>query len=509
MTPTPEDFRPGEQKLRAGLLTDKPAEPCAIVIFGATGDLAQRKLFPALIHLTREGALAPQTVMIAVSRRPIQDAAFRQTVLDSAGKFAPESLGDENLSGQFAARIFTCVEDDLAELLRRLCASHGTCGNVLFYLSVPPTGYEAIVRKIGIWELSNTKEGWRRIIVEKPFGWDLASARRLNQTLGEVFREEQIYRIDHYLGKETVQNIVVLRLANALFEPLWNHKYIDHIQITAAESLGVEDRAAYYEEAGAMRDMVQNHMLQVLALIAMEPPSNLNAESIRDEKNKVLAAIRPLTEQDVHTSVVRAQYSAGAMNGKPVPGYLDEHGVNPKSRVETFCALRLWIDNWRWTGVPIYLRTGKRLANRGTEVTVEFKAVPHVVFASSPQNRLEPNILSIRIQPDEGISLKFMAKLPGYALRLAPANMAMRYGESFSGRLSDAYERLLHDAIIGDATLYARRDAVEMGWEFASRILDTWEADLTTPLPQYPAGTWGPQEADQLIATDRRKWRKL
>jgi glucose-6-phosphate 1-dehydrogenase len=503
---------------RAGLLQAREADPCLIVIFGATGDLAQRKLFPALMNLARGGDLPGETIMLAVSRHPLDQSAFRQTVLDSAAKFAPDAPRDPEFLAQFANRLFVHSEDlsgtdplvTLPAQLMQLAESHGTHGNVLFYLSVPPSTYEPLVLKLGASGLTRSAAGsWTRIIVEKPFGRDLDTARRLNSTLATVFNESQIYRIDHYLGKETVQNILVLRLGNALFEPLWNYRYIDHVQITAAESLGVEDRAAYYEESGALRDMIQNHLLQILAMVAMEPPATLSPEAIRDEKNKALAAIRPFTPEDVRKSVVRAQYAAGAVSGRAVPGYLDETGVGPHSRMETFAALRLWIDNWRWKGVPFYLRTGKRMPKRSTEVAIQFRDVPHMVFDDSPLNQFERNTLAIRIQPNEGISLKFNAKLPGHALNLRGVDMEFRYGTSFGGRISDAYERLLLDAMIGDPTLYARRDAVEAGWNFATPILLHWEHDSATELPQYPAGSWGPPEADILLAQDGRRWRKI
>ncbi|MBI5060168.1 glucose-6-phosphate dehydrogenase [candidate division KSB1 bacterium] len=508
----------GDNPFRAGLLQDRAADPCLIVIFGATGDLAQRKLFPALMNLARGGELARETVMIAVSRRPLDASVFRATVLDSAAKFAPDSPRDPDFLERFAHRLFVHSEElsgtnpfvTLPDKLKQIAAAHNTRDNILFYLSVPPSTYEPLVLKLGASGLARSAEnGWTRIIVEKPFGRDLQTARRLNTTLAEAFDEQQIYRIDHYLGKETVQNILVLRLANALFEPLWNYRYIDHVQITAAEALGVEDRAAYYEESGALRDMIQNHLLQILAMVAMEPPATLTPEAIRDEKNKALAAIRPLTADDVRKSVVRAQYAAGAVSGRAVPEYLAEQGVNPQSRTETFTALRLWIDNWRWKGVPFYLRTGKRMPKRSTEVAIQFRDVPHMVFDDSPLNQVERNTLAIRIQPNEGISLKFNAKLPGHALHLRGVDMEFRYGTSFGGRISDAYERLLLDGMLGDPTLYARRDAVEAGWSFASPILKHWEQDIASELPQYPAGSWGPAEADILLAQDGRRWRKI
>jgi glucose-6-phosphate 1-dehydrogenase len=503
---------------RAGLTEERPPDPCVLVIFGAGGDLAQRKLFPALMNLARDGSLPEQCVMLGVFRSPRDDEHFRKTVFESAGKYAPEVPLDDAFKEKFGKRIFAVPENPaegesyklLPGVIERLSKDFNTRGNVLFYLSVPPSQYAHIVKDLGASGLTTPKErAWTRIIVEKPFGHDLASARELNHTLGEVFKEEQIYRIDHYMGKETVQNILVLRLANSFLEPLWNNHYIDHVQITAAESLGVEERAAYYEEAGALRDMIQNHLLQIMSMVALEPPATLAPEAIRNEKTKVLEAIRPFTTQDLTTSVVRAQYAAGAVNGRDVPGYLSEKGVNAQSRTETFCALRVWLDNWRWQGVPFYLRTGKRLPKRITEVAIQFKPIPHNVFQLSPTDLVDPNILAIRIQPNEGITLKFIAKLPGHAVRLRSVDMEFRYGTSFGGRISDAYERLLLDAMLGDPTLFARRDAVEEGWKFADPILRAWSADQSMPIPQYGSGSWGPSEADDLIEGDDREWRIL
>jgi glucose-6-phosphate 1-dehydrogenase len=496
---------------REGMLADSPADPCALIIFGGTGDLARRKLFPCLMHLAREGRLSDKTVFLCVSRRPLDQTSFRNDVIESARKFAPGSVPDEEFAKSFAARIFTVSDDtSFVNLSKQLAdlASLGGPRNHLFYLSIPPTGYAPTIHGLGQAGLANPQTGaWSRIIIEKPFGRDLKSARELNRAAAEVFQEEQIYRIDHYLGKETVQNILVLRLANTLFEPVWNHHYVDHVQITAAEALGVEERAQYYEESGALRDMIQNHLLQILAMIAMERPASLAAEAIRDEKRKVLEAVRPL--EDVSSLVVRAHYAAGAVTGKAVPGYLEENGVSKNSRTETFAALKLHIDNWRWTGVPFYLRTGKRLPKRVTEVAIVFRKVPHTVFAQSPVDKLDQNVLAIRIQPNEGISLKFEAKLPGHALHVRPVDMDFRYGTSFGGRISDAYERLMLDAMIGDQTLFARRDSVEEGWRIVQPVLDYWCSDKSEPLPQYVAGSWGPAEADAMLAADGRRWRKL
>ena len=491
-------------------------EPCLIVIFGATGDLAHRKLFPALLNLAWEHHLTDNTVMLSVSRQPVDEGEFRAGVLESFVQFAKDSETDDAFRMQFVQRIFTFAEDseqvgpfiELPKVQERLTQKFNTRGNVLYYLSVPPSAYESIVGDLKDSGLSRPKSGgWVRIIVEKPFGHDLDSARKLNQQLSDAFDEEQIYRIDHYLGKETVQNIMVLRLANMFLEPLWNRRYIDHVQITAAESLGVEDRAAYYEGAGALRDMLQNHLLQIMSLMAMEPPPNLSPQAVRDEKTKVLASLRPFTDADLEKNVIRGQYVSGSIDNQVVPGYLDEKGVNPKSRTETYVAMRLFIDNWRWSGVPFYLRTGKRLPKRVTEVAAQFRPVPHFVFGRSPNDVIEPNVLTIRIQPDEGIKLRIIAKVPGHAFQLNPVDMEFGYQRSFTGRLHDAYEILLLDAILGDPTLFARRDAVEEGWEFVEPILQAWKSDRV-PLATYTAGTWGPTEADIMIASDNRRWRK-
>jgi len=501
---------------RAGMLMEHPADPCVLIIFGGTGDLAQRKLFPSLAHLVSEGRVSEQTQFLCVSRKDSDQGAFRAEVIDNAKKLAPASMPNDEFARKFADRMFLVTDSGeggrFDKLRSRLGEMAGAGGprNHLFYLSIPPTGYAPTIAALGAVGLANPEAGaWSRIIIEKPFGRDFASAEALNSAAAAVFREEQIYRIDHYLGKETVQNILVLRLANTLFEPIWNHHYVDHVAITAAEILGVEERAQYYEESGALRDMIQNHLMQILAMIAMERPSSLAPEAIRDEKRKVLECVRPIHPEEVAQSAVRAQYSAGAVAGKAVQGYLQESGVNPNSRTETYAALKLHIDNWRWSGVPFYLRTGKRLAKRVTEVAIVFRNVPHQVFSQSPVDRLEQNVLAIRIQPNEGISLKFEAKLPGHALHVRPVEMDFRYGTSFGGRLSDAYERLLLDAMIGDQTLFARRDSVEEGWRIVQPVLDNWAQDSNDLLPQYVAGSWGPAEADLLLAARQHRWRKL
>lgn len=507
-----------ENPFRSGLTSERPPEPCVIVIFGAGGDLALRKLFPALMHLAQDKLMPERWAVIGVFRRERDETEFREAVFAAAKRFAPDLILDDAFRREFESHLHVCADDPsggggytkLARRIGLVSEQIGAQGNVLYYLSVPPSAYGSIAQSLGASGLDRAPGGgWRRLVVEKPFGHDLDSARELSVTLSRVFREEQIYRIDHYMGKETVQNILALRLANVFLEPLWNSKYIDHVQLTAAESIGVEDRAGYYEDAGALRDMLQNHLLQTLAMLAMEPPASLDPETIRSEKAKVLEAVRPLAVTDTMANAVRAQYSAGAVAGSAALAYVDERGVNPASRTETFAALRLQIDNWRWAGVPFYLRTGKRLPKRITEVAIQFKSVPHRVFPHSPANRIEPNVLAVRIQPQEGITLKFLAKLPGHTLNLRPVDMEFRYGTSFGGRISDAYERLLLDAMLGDPTLFARRDAVEESWKIVTPVLDRWRADPAFPLFTYPAGAWGPAAADLLIEQDNRVWRCL
>ncbi len=488
-------------------------DPFTLVIFGAAGDLAHRKLFPALYNLMLDGFLGAECKILGVARTSYQGEEFRQELRQTVSQYsrrAPDTAvldqllanttyvkADFNESGQYRA-----LKETLDDV------SLGFPKNHLFYLATPPSAYPNIARNLGsVGLVRPDQDHWTRIIVEKPFGHDLTSALALNSELHQVFDESQIYRIDHYLGKETVQNILVFRFANGIFEPLWTRQYIDHVQITVAESLGVAGRGPYYDQAGALRDMVQNHMLQLVSLIAMEPPVAFEADSVRDEKVKVLRSIRPFTTRDVTDWTVRAQYEEGIVSGEEVAGYLDEPDIASDSRTETFVALRLLIDNWRWAGVPFYLRTGKRLPKRATEIAIQFKTAPHRFFQQTETPELAPNLLTIKIQPDEGISLRFGAKVPGPAIKVRTVNMEFLYDTSFAGAPPEAYERLLLDAMMGDSTLFTRRDEVEAAWSLVSSILDGWERARAS-IPTYRAGSWGPELADTLIERDGFHWRR-
>ncbi len=502
--------------LREGLSARAVPQPCSIIIFGATGDLTHRKLIPALYNLAADGELPPGTTVIGFARRPKTDDEFRLELKETTQKYSRQTVRDE--VWQSFARSLTYhqseFEDEsgyrtLAERLEKIESEGGTRGNRLFYFAAAPEQFEPILKNLRAAGLNRAKSGgWARVIIEKPFGRDLASARELNRVVAKSFSEDQTYRIDHFLGKETAQNILVLRFANAIFEPIWNSRYIDHVQITAAETLGVEGRGGYYETAGALRDMVQNHMLQLLCLVAMEPPTDLRADSIRDEKIKVVRALRSYGSEEVAKFVVRGQYAGGAINGQDVPPYREEQRVDSKSETETYLALRVLIDNWRWSEVPIYVRVGKRLPKSATEISVHFKKAPMVLF-NRDSTVLDQNVLVIRIQPDEGISLRMMAKIPGTSLRIEPVKMDFHYGTSFGKPSPEAYERLLLDTMSGDATLFARRDEVEQAWAFIDIIEKAWAKKNVSPLTFYPAGSWGPEEADELLARDGRSWRRL
>ncbi|PYL82842.1 MAG: glucose-6-phosphate dehydrogenase [Verrucomicrobia bacterium] len=507
--------QPSLNPLREGISIRAVPQPCTIVIFGATGDLTHRKLIPALYNLAADGDLPPAVTIVGFARREKSDDQFRNELENASRKFSRQTVRDD-IWKTFAESIFyhrSEFEDEggyktLAKRLDKIDKESGTRGNRLFYLAAAPDQFESILKHLKAAGLNETCKGsWARVIVEKPFGTDLPSARELNRIVRNSFTEEQTYRIDHFLGKETAQNILVLRFANAIFAPLWNTHYVDSVQITAAETLGVETRAGFYEHAGALRDMVQNHLLQLLCLVAMEPPTDLGADSIRDEKVKVIRSLRHLSRNEVAANIVRGQYTEGAIHGDPVVGYRQEQNVKPDSHTETFVALRLFIDNWRWADVPIYMRVGKRLPKSATEISVHFKKAPPVLFN---KELCDQNVLVIRIQPDEGISLRIHAKVPGASFRIEPVKMDFHYGTSFGKASPEAYERLLLDAMSGDATLFARRDEVEEAWAFIDPIEEAWHAKKDAPgLFFYAAGSWGPEEADDLLARDGRAWRRL
>jgi glucose-6-phosphate 1-dehydrogenase len=503
--------------LREGLSSRPLPRPCSVVIFGASGDLTYRKLIPALYNIHADGDLPATTQIIGFARREKSDAAFREELTEALTKFSRSGMQADTWSG-LSNRIHYHRSEfgsedgyrTLAEKLDRFDAENGTDGNRLFYLSVSPAEFEGILAKLQQFGLSKAKPGsWARVIVEKPFGKNRETAHELNEKVQRVFDEEDTYRIDHYLGKETAQNIMVLRFANAIFEPLWNHRYIDHVQITAAEPMGVEGRGPYYDNSGALRDMVQNHLTQLLCLVAMEPPTDLSAESVRDEKVKVVRSMRKMSPEEVRANVVRAQYAEGCVHGKDVPAYRTEDRVNPQSVTETYVAMKVHVDNWRWAGVPFYIRVGKRMAKHCAEIAVFFKETPGVLF-NNAQAGLGPNVLVIRIQPDEGISLRMHSKRPGAQLAIESVKMDFQYGTSFGKPSPEAYERLLLDAMAGDATLFARRDEVDHAWAFVDCIETAWhEAPNPSPIAFYASGSWGPKEADDLLAADGRAWRRL
>ena len=489
-----------------------PADPCAIVIFGASGDLARRKLIPALYDLAANACLAPRAAILGFARSPMTDDAFRTVAGEATRKISEVGPVDEGKWRAFAPGLFYFMGDyndpesfrKLATRLAALDRECGLAGNRLFYLSTPPEVYTQAIDQLNRAGLAKpaSSKSWVRIIIEKPYGRDLASARALNQAVLRVFDESQVYRIDHYLGKETVQNLLVFRFGNGIFEPLWNRNYVDHVQITAAESLGVERRAAFYETAGAIRDMIQNHVLQLVSMVALEPPASFDATAVRNEKLKVLQSIRPFDADAVGRNIVRAQYGPGTLNGAAVLGYRQEPGVRPDSVTDTFVAAKLDIDNWRWAGVPFYLRTGKRLARRVTEISIHFRRAPHLVFRG---RNVEPNKLVLNIQPNEGISISFGAKLPGTELNIKSVSMDFSYRDSFGPGSRSAYATLLNDCMRGDATLFDRADSVEAAWGLVAPILDAW-CDGPPAIPAYPAGSWGPREAEELIERDGRSW---
>jgi glucose-6-phosphate 1-dehydrogenase len=491
-----------------------PVHPTSLVIFGATGDLAKRKLLPALYNLAHEGALPERFALVGNARSEMTDEEFREMALDSVREFSRRTPNEQVLAKLFGdTRYVTGSFDDdevyagIADALGDFDAVAGLTLNRCFYLSTAPTFFPVIVDALGRNELAHREDAEVRVIIEKPFGRSLAEARELNARVLSVFQEQQVFRIDHYLGKETVQNVLALRFANNMFEPLWNRNYIDNVQITASEEIGIGTRAGYYDTAGALRDLVQNHMLQLLSLLCMEPPVAFEADPVRDEKVKVLRAIQAPTPDDVPEMTVRAQYGPGNVAGVEVPGYVDEAGVPEGSTTETYAALRLEVHNWRWAGVPIYLRTGKRLARKVTEIAVTLKPVPHMAFQSELSMDVKPNVLVLTVQPNEGVSLSIGAKIPGTRMAIRPVNMEFLYGTAFLSESPEAYERLIIDAMRGDATLFTRNDEVEAQWNICDPIVNAW-SQVPGPLAQYPAGSQGPAEADGLLLGDNR-WRMI
>ncbi|MGE5647320.1 MAG: glucose-6-phosphate dehydrogenase [Acidobacteriota bacterium] len=502
-----------ENPFEDSLRFERRTPPCAAVIFGANGDLTRRKLIPALYRLARDRRLPPGFAVIGNSRTPLDDAQFREKMREAVGEFSDGEGLDGDMWRTFS-NLLCYVPGDMKdpEAYRRIGARLAeaekrfeTGGNVLFYLATQPSQYETAADGIGAAGLAEGK-GWRRLVIEKPFGHDLASARELNAHLQRIFPEQQIYRIDHYLGKETVQNILAFRFANGMFEPLWNRRYISNVQITAAEAIGVEGRGAYYEEAGALRDMIQNHLLQVMSTIGMEPAAAYEATAVRDERAKLLRSIRIMKPGEVALNAVAGQYGPARIGEKDEPGFRQEPGVKPDSQTPTYAAVTLFVDNWRWAGVPFYLRTGKRLPRRVTDIAIQYYAAPHAPFEGANGGAMSPNLLIIRIQPDEGISVRFLSKQPGGGMRLRPVSMDFNYGASFGAREPDAYETLLLDAMRGDPTLYIRQDAVEASWAVVEPVLEAWNKQRFD-FPNYAAGTWGPAAAGEMLARRGHAWR--
>jgi glucose-6-phosphate 1-dehydrogenase len=495
------------------------APPCTLVIFGAGGDLTKRLLMPAIYNLSKANLLSEKFAIIAVDRTPKPVEAFRDYLAEGIRSFVSDTASGpatepfDKEAWEFVASRITHFAGDLTQsdtYARLYGVVEKTGGNAIFYLAVASQLFGTIVEQIGAVGLTEEKDGcFRRVIIEKPFGTDLASARALNARILKVLSESQIYRMDHFLGKETVQNIMVLRFANGIFEPIWNRDHIDHVQITVAETVGVELRARFYEATGALRDMVPNHVFQLLSLTAMEPPNSFDADAVRTEKHKVLEAVHPLDDAEVRRNTVRGQYGAGEMEGKPVKAYREEPRVAPDSRTETYVAMRLGVDNWRWAGVPFYLRTGKRLARRTTEIAIQFKQAPFALFRDTPVDILTPNVLALQLQPDEGASLQFGAKIPGPEIALGGVRMNFSYKDYFSTEPTTGYETLVYDCMIGDAMLFNRADGVEAGWAVVQPVLDLWQNDKTTPLEIYPAGSAGPEAADNLLWRSGRQWRPI
>ena len=495
--------------LRSGMRLKKRPPAQTLVILGATGDLTHSKLIPSLYSLYQKGFLPSTLSIIAFARRDKTDEDYRQDIKKALTNNQAHTGNDQSAVERFARMIHYHRGDLTAvEPYKALQNKLKSVPNRLYYLATPPNLYEKIIGNFGAAGLAKPEKGWTRLVIEKPFGFDLASAQALNQVLLQVFDEDQVFRIDHYLGKETVQNILVFRFANGIFEPIWNRRYIDHVQITVAETAGVKGRESFFEQTGILRDIVQNHMMQLLCLTAMEPPSSFEPNAVRDEKIKVLRAVNLYQPKDVDDNVVRAQYRAGTIWNQTFPGYLEEDDVPADSTTETFIGMKILLNNWRWAGVPFYLRTGKRLPKKVTEIAIYFKEAPLQIFGPEVQEGATTNLLTLNIQPDEGISLKFDSKVPGYASLIRPVTMEFRYGSSFGMAPPDAYERLLLDAMTGDATLFTRADETEKAWEILQPIIDNMQ-DRIEKLPQYPVGHWGPPEADALITKDGKRWRRL
>jgi glucose-6-phosphate 1-dehydrogenase len=494
--------------LREGLRVPRTPDPCALVIFGASGDLTRRKLFPAVYSLAVRNLLPERFAIVGVARTEETDAQFRAAMKEAVRTFGRDKL-DEQVWQRLAAGMHYVAtdfasdggENALVDLLAKLDEERGTAGNRLFYLAVPPMAISVLADRLG--HRRDEWHGWTRLIVEKPFGSDRASAQRLNEEFGRFFEEHEIYRIDHYLGKETVQNLLALRFANGIFEPIWNRQFVDHVEITVAESIGIEGRSAFYEQAGAIRDVFQNHLLQLVALTAMEPPVDFTSESVRNEKVKVLRAMHAPPAKHV----VRGQYGRGFIEGEQVPGYREEPGVARGSRTETFVAAKLHVDNWRWADTPFYVRTGKRLPKRETTIAIQFQRAPHPPFADQASDGLRPNVLIVHVQPNEGVSLAIGAKVPGQGMRLRTVNMDFLYGGAFRTELPEAYERLILDSLLGDATLFTRADEVDEQWALVDAIVAGWKRERAS-FPNYDAGTWGPAAAGELLRRDGREWRR-
>ena len=495
-----------ENPLIEGLELHRTPDPCALVIFGASGDLTQRKLFPALYALAVRDMLPERFAVLGTARSPMASEEFRKSMEEAVRKHARDEFRQDVWDDLAAVTYYVPMEfdddhgeDRVVEKLNEIDRDHGTEGNRLHYLAVPPDAIATLVQEIGE---RRGDDGWTRLIVEKPFGRDLDSARKLNREIARFFREDEVFRIDHYLGKETVQNMLALRFANGIFEPIWNRQFIDHVQITVAESIGIEGRSGYYEQAGAIRDIFQNHLLQLLAITAMEPPIDFTADSVRNEKVKVLRSLHTPGPK----SVVRGQYGRGFIEGEEVPAYREEEGVDPQSVTDTYVAAKLYVDNWRWADTPFYVRMGKRLARRETTIAIEFKRAPHPPFEELAGEGLQPNVLLVHVQPDEGVSLAIGAKVPGMGMTIRPVHMDFLYGGAFRMGLPEAYERLLVDAVMGDATLFTRIDEVEEQWALVDAIVAAWARDRPA-FPNYAAGTWGPSAADELLKRDQRSWR--